>query len=962
MAETIVGIGASAGGIDAFHGFFESMPADSGMAFVVILHLPSNRRSMLPEIIGRWTAMPVVEVTDGAVLEPNRVYLPPPHTLATIEHGRLRLRLGLPDVREERPIDGFFDSLAATMRENAIGIVLSGTGTDGALGLKAIRECGGFTLAQGSSGSKPQYHGMPSGAIATGAVDVVAAVEAMPGHLLRQAADRAARDRPLASPEEQEAARLEICTILRSEIGHDFWGYKDKTFLRRVQRRMQVLNLDSLGAYVERLRADHGEVAVLFRDLLIRVTSFFRDAETFTVLADEVLPRLFQGRHADSTVRVWVPGCATGEEAYSLAILLREYIDGLRGAPKVQIFATDIDDSALDTARMGRYPATLLEGLSPKRRARFFTGSGNSYVVSKEIREICTFSAHSLIRDPPFSRMNLVSCRNLLIYLDNELQARVIPSFHYALVPGGILLLGSSETTARHEDLFMQVNKAARIYERRDVRGPPLEISRDAQRRPVAMTPPDGPQTTQRHGHDRPGPDERTGRASGTPPATVPAGPLRRLMGRAADDARTGLRAATRLVYPGAAEMEELRRELDGTRGELRELGDEHRTAIEELRSANEELHSVNEELQSTVEELETSKEEIQSVNEELQTVNAQLSEKVDELDRTNSDLKNLFDSTEIATIFLDRYLVIRGFTPAVSALYNLIPSDQGRPLTDISSRLRYDGLRDDVRTVLNTLEPLERRVTRMDGAAHYIMRILPYRGPDSGVSGTLVTFLDVTSIVQAEFHQRLLVDELNHRVKNMLTVVVSMASQTLRRSATLDEFAVAFMGRVQALTASYTLLSRANWIDVPLREVLMEELRPFVAGESQNFIIEGPVVRLKPQGALAFGMAVHELVTNAVKYGALSVPEGRVLASWVLDEDAARPEFVFTWREEGGPPVSPPVKRGFGTTLIERGFAYELSGDAMIEFAPAGVQARLRAPLEAAVYTPALAPAGAGS
>jgi two-component system CheB/CheR fusion protein len=951
-ADIVVGIGASAGGLDAFHSFFQNMPSDSGMAFVVVLHLPPNRKSMLPEILARWTPMPVVEAKDGTVLEANHVYVPPPHAHATLRDGRLRVRIPAFDApREERTIDGFFDSLAANLRHNAIGIILSGTGTDGALGLKAIRENGGFTLAQGRDGTKPQFDGMPSGAIATGAVDLVVPVDDMPQHVMRQRTLTSLPE-PLADdPEAREAARLMICAILRSQIGHDFSGYKDKTFLRRVQRRMHVLGLTTVDDYIARLEVDHDEVTKLFRDLLIRVTSFFRDADTFAVLEQEVIPRLFRGMHADNTVRVWVPGCATGEEAYSLAILLREHVSRLQGAPKVQIFATDIDEPALDTARAGRYPATLLEGLAAGRRARFFTQSHNGYVVTKEIREICTFSAHSLVRDPPFSRMSLISCRNLLIYLDTELQGRVIPSFHYSLVPHGILLLGSSETTARHEQLFLPLNKAARIFERRDVQSPRLDIQHQNRIGP-SPEPTGTPYTIQESPKARTRIVTEQGREGGRAdmaPNTSPSTALRLLAGRT----RRGLQAIGRRLYPALGEIDSITQALHQTQAQLQTVTEEHSSAVEELRSANEELHSVNEELQSTIEELETSKEEIQSVNEELHTVNSQLSEKVDELDRANSDLKNLFDSTEVATVFLDRHLIIRGFTPAVSAIYNLIPSDQGRPLTDIVSRLRYDGLRADVHAVLDTLEPLERRVTRDDGKVHFIMRVLPYRGPDSKVDGTLVTFLDVTSIVEAENQQRLLVDELNHRVKNMLTVVVSLAAQTLRRSETLEAFSAAFMGRVQALTASYTLLSQANWVDVSLREVLMEEIRPFTARDGANFIIEGPTVRLAPQGALAFGMAVHELATNAVKYGALSTPEGIVRVTWRFDESAAPPQFVLTWIEENGPAIAEPSKRGFGITLIERGFAHELSGEASIAFSASGVRAQLSAPLGESIYAP---------
>ncbi len=946
----VVGIGASAGGLDAFHSFFDAMPADSGVAFVVVLHLPASRKSMLPDILARWTSMPVLEVSDGIAIEANRVYVPPPHAITTIRDGRLHVQLPAPEAkRDSRPIDGFFDSLASSLKENAVGIVLSGTGSDGALGLKAIKECGGLTLAQGTDGSSPQFDGMPLGAIATGAVDLVVPVAAMAEYIVRLRRARQDTAAPIAaSAEQMEVWRLAICAILLGQLGHDFSGYKDKTFLRRTQRRMQVLGIDTLTDYAARLEQDHDEVILLFRDLLIRVTSFFRDAETFDVLARDVIPRLFQGQKADGTVRVWVPACSTGEEAYSLAILLREYMDGLRVSPKVQVFATDIDEPAIGTARSGRYPTTLLRGMSQQRLDRFFTVADQCYVVAKEIRDLCTFSAHSLVRDPPFSRMSMISCRNVLIYLDTDVQGAIIPAFHYSLVPGGILLLGRSETTARHEELFSPLDKSRRIFERRDVRGPPLHLSRNKQPVQIGarLGAAAGGADPQASSDLRPAPPARRGRDQ----APLPLGsPVHKLARRANEGLERGLRTALRRIS-SSTELDRMRETLIETQEQLRSITEEHATALEELRSTNEELHSVNEELQSTNEELETSKEEIQSVNEELHTVNAQLSEKLDELDRSASDLKNLFDSTDVATVFLDRHLIIRGFTPAVGTIYNLIPSDHGRPLSDIVSQLNYPGLRDDVRVVLDTLEPLERRVTRHDGSKHYIMRVLPYRAQDSAVDGTLVTFVDVTSIVQAEQHQRLLVDELNHRVKNMLTVVISLASQTLRRAQTMEQFSEAFMGRVKALTASYSLLSQANWTDISLLEVLVEETRPFLSRDRNNIVFQGPKVWLSPQGALALGMAIHELVTNAVKYGALSVPQGKVTVNWQIDREAQDTEFLLQWIESGGPPVSPPTVRGFGTSLIERGFAHELSGSATIRFEPAGIRASLRAPLGAAV------------
>jgi two-component system CheB/CheR fusion protein len=573
----IVGIGASAGGLDAFRSFFDNMPADSGMAFVVILHLPADRKSLLPEILSRWTTMRVIEADEDATIEANCVYVPPPHGLLTLAEGRLLVRMpGPDDQRGYRPIDAFFDALGTALREQAVGIVLSGTGGDGALGLKAIKECGGLTIAQGSDGSAPQYGEMPAGAIATGLVDLVVPVEDIPKQLIRMKGNRPGPSVPDDDPIRVESARLKVCAILRSQLGHDFAGYRDKTFLRRVHRRMQVVGVSTLDEYIARLQASRDEVVFLFRDLLIRVTSFFRDKETFETLESSVIPRLFAGEEADGAVRVWVPGCATGEEAYSLAILLREHMDGLRGAPKVQVFATDIDDSAIATARLGRYPATLLDGLSPERRQRFFNASSGSYVVSKEIRDLCTFSTHNLVRDPPFSRMDLVSCRNLLIYMDARLQSKAIPIFHYSLVPGGILLLGGSESAAQHDHLFEPLDKGARIFQKKDVRGPAPAL----------------PETTTRASAD-----------------TASNSFLSKILGA---------------ISPNARVSAHVRQKLHSTQEELQSLTEDHQTALKELRSSNEELHSVK----------------------------MRLSEKVDELDKTNSDLRNLFESTEIATMF----------------------------------------------------------------------------------------------------------------------------------------------------------------------------------------------------------------------------------------------------------------------------------------------------------------------
>jgi two-component system CheB/CheR fusion protein len=383
----------------------------------------------------------------------------------------------------------------------------------------------------------------------------------------------------------------------------------------------------------------------------------------------------------------------------------------------------------------------------------------------------------------------------------------------------------------------------------------------------------------------------------------------------------------------------ELEREIRDLREQLQSLGEGHEAALEKLSSANKKL-------QSTTEKLETSKEEIESLNEELHIVKAQLSSNVDELDRAYSDLRNLFESTRVATVFLDRYKFVRAYTTEMGDIYNLSPTDRGRPLTDIVSRLDYDALGDDLHKVMSKLKPLERRVSRQDGTAHYLVRILPYRATDNMMEGSLITFVDVTGIVEAEERQRVLVDELNHRVKNMLTVVISLASQTLRGSGTLDKFSSVFLGRVHALTAAYALLSRESWSSVLLGDMITEELRPYVADGPTKVRIEGPPVPLDPRGALAFGMAIHELATNAFKYGAFSVPEGNVTVTWDVEQTDTGEDIVLEWVKRNGPPVTAPTARGFGSTLIELALNHDLSAQAKIEFLPEGARARIRAPV----------------
>jgi two-component system CheB/CheR fusion protein len=1023
----VIGIGASAGGVEALKTFFGNMPSDTGMAFLVVMHLAPDRDSLLAEILGHSTPMPVVQAVDGTDVMADHVYVIVPGTVLSFADGRLGVSGAAAPQRQINPVDLLFSSLAVALGGKAVGIVLSGTGSDGALGLKAIRDGGGIAMAQGRDGSASYFDGMPSAATAVGAVDMFLPVAAMPERLLSLLAcpPPPVDDLPPPGPATaMDGYRASICGILRDQIGHDFSGYKQATLFRRVQRRMQLFRL-GIEDYIQFLATDPQEVALLFHELLIGVTKFFRDPAAFDTVAHQVMPLLFEGREADSTLRVWVSGCATGEEAYSLAILLIEHMETLPVAPRVQVFATDIDDAAVNLARAGRYPAALVRDVAPERLERFFTVVDGQYVIAKQVRELCTFSTHSVIRDPPFSRLNLISCRNLLIYLDSELQARVIPAFHYGLSPGGILLLGSSETVTHHEELFAPLDKTHRIFMRREVATPlPLHSGprRTAGRQPAGPPPPSpGPGTPSwsRRAQER----VLDGFA---PPFVVVNGdgqvlqfsartrqyleqgagtPTRDVLAMARHGLRPELRAALRqaretgrrvdrhrvtlagdeagqtvtltveplgnegerlflVVFtegapahgvasgetaergPPDSNVEVLEAELRDAHQRMQTALEESDAALEELTSANEELHSVNEELQSANEELETSREEMQSMNEELHTVNTQLASKVDELDRANSDVRNLFESTQVATIFLDRNLIVRSFTPAVVGIYNLIPSDRGRPLTDILCHVAGTNLKEDVLRVLETLTPLEKRVVRHDGSLHYLKRVRPYRTSDDTVDGVLITFLDITSVVEIE-KQQLLVDELNHRVRNMLAVVVAMCSQTLRRAKTLEEFRDVFVGRIDALAAAYTVVARENWSEVSLREILDLELRPHA--RSSNTTTQGPDVSLPPRAALVLGLAVHELATNAVRHGALSVPSGEVSISWCIETGAASTALVLEWHESGGPAVAPPSRRGFGLSLMERSVRGELGGTASVTFNPDGLQARFSVPLDPA-------------
>ena len=830
----IVGIGASAGGLEALEVFFDNMPPEPDMAFVVVQHLAPERPTIMPELLARRTKLPVQLAEDGTRIAANNVYVIPPNASLAVRSGVLHVKT--PQDPRRTPIDAFFRSLADDQGPNAICIVLSGTGADGTLGVKAIKEHGGMAMAQDMESAR--YDSMPRSAIALGLVDFVLPADRMPSKLVeyvlypRRTKERASD--PEARGEDGADTLRKICSLLHRRTGHDFSQYKPATLLRRIHRRMQVQQVPGPTRYLETLRKDPREVDHLFRDLLIGVTHFFRDPDAFAKLASLVVPELFRDKGAEDSVRVWVSGCATGEEAYSIAILLREHLARIDSAPPVKIFATDIDEQALETARLGRYSEGVAEHVSPERIERFFVRQGTTYQVDKQLREMCIFSVHNVISDPPFSRLDLIACRNLLIYLDSDLQRRLVPLFHYALRPGGHLFLGPSESLAVPE-LFRVLDKKNRIFQRNDavlsppLTFPPVDAGRAARLAGVTPRPLPARELGIARVFDRVllehfGPPAvivndradvvytsgRTGKYLELAPGVMNhnvidmarrtlrpdlytafhkalktgqevvhegvtvdvEGQIQRLdlivrpmpelepdaglylvvfrdVGPLAEKGDAGPAAETaRALDPLAQALES---ELRSTKEHLQTTIEELETSNEELKSTNEELQSTNEELQSTNEELQTSKEELQSINEELQTVNLELSRKVDELDRANSDLQNLFAATQIATIFVDRELRIKKFSAAAKEVFRIIESDVGRPITDIAATYADGDLASDVREVLTTLRTKERQVSRPDTDTWYIQRIRPYRSTDDMIDGAVITFLDVTELTRAQ-------------------------------------------------------------------------------------------------------------------------------------------------------------------------------------------------------------------
>ena len=798
----IVALGASAGGLEALESFFSNMPADPGLSFVVIQHLSPGTRSVMRQLLQAKTKMAVHLVENGIKIEPNKIYVNPPgmevsllgRTLHSTEPGGGKAPLF--------PIDSFFRSLAASEKEKAICVILSGTGTDGTLGLRAVKEEGGVVIVQDANQAK--FDGMPRSAVGTGLVDMVLPVEKMAEKILSYV------ERPhIMVTEKSERVHktvknfLErILLLIRDRTRVDFADYKQSSIRRRIERRMAIHQIDSIEDYFRYLEENPSEAEALHKDFLIGVTRFFRDPESFEALSERVLSELIQKNRQNSTLRIWVPGCSTGEEAISIATLLFDCMEKLNVHHSVQIFGTDLDPSAIDRARLGEYPESIVSDVSEERLERFFVKSQNAYRIKKFIRDMIGYAVQNVAQGTPFSKMDLISCRNVLIYMGMKLQRKILPIFHHSLNEGGYLFLGSSESIGRFDDLFSTIETHCKIYQRKDIGTKPWAGNFPQTEEAYDPIPPtQGRQDPKK---------ENLGHLSAraivdlfAPPYVIvdeknevlfSHGTVEKYLKLPEGEsslnifkmAKESLRLKLELaLYEAAREGKPLRvadlvlsekgeyqifdlavNPLSQPKGlsvvafiekaaskklkKKRQAAsvediDPHIARLErELQATREHLQATGEEIEASNEELKSANEELQSTNEELNTLNSELQKSLDLVTELSNDLNNLLSSTEIATIFLDNRLHIRRFTPFATKILNLIEADIGRSIGDITSKITGLDLRKTASAVLDTLHRESHEILDDDGN-WFSVRVLPYRTIDNVIDGIVINIIDIT-------------------------------------------------------------------------------------------------------------------------------------------------------------------------------------------------------------------------
>jgi two-component system CheB/CheR fusion protein len=968
----IVGIGASAGGLDSLEKFFRAVPPDTGLGFVVVQHLSPDYKSMMVELLSKHTPMKVRHAEDNLTILPNTVYLIPPKRQLTVYHGKLYLTEQPAVSGINLPIDILFRSLARDQEEKAIAVILSGTGTDGTLGGRVVKEVGGLVIVQ--SPDSAQFDGMPRSAIQTGIADCVLAPERMPEEMLRFLEHPyVARLRHEPPSGDEEDALRKILALIRQETGVDFAEYKSGSLLRRIQRRMSVIQIGSMDQYLQHIVNDMAEIHLLYSDLLIGVTRFFRDKEAFDKLRDKVLPEIFSTRKQPTQMplRVWVSACSTGEEVYTLAILLAEHMERTQTFVGVKIFASDVDKNALNIASAGRYPASILADVPMHLLGKYFFKVGDYYQVVEKLRKMIIFAHHNLLKDPPFHKLDLIACRNMLIYIQTRVQKRILSMFSFALNQNGFLFLGGSETLGEAQDLYWTFDSTARIFRNKgDVYFPEfhtveskrLEVRMDSRAGVSAVLPfnSEAPKTEkliegiyeslmeryvpasvvidpdlnilhvwgdinefvrfpkgnltynllrlldhktgiivsnavrniQQNGGDLMLRDVQLDTNEGAKLIRLTVTLHRRrpfkqdffivTFSSAKEIVEPENSAATTVDYTKEAEeqLRDMDRELQHTRESLQ-------TTIEELETTNEELQSTNEELMSANEELQSTNEELHSVNEELYTLNEEYQKKIEELTNANNDLNNLYLTTNIGIVFLDRQLCIRKFTPIVTEFLPLMEQDVGRPIAHLAGSLNHGSLMDDLRKVLKMLVPIKREI-ELENGKWYQLEIKPYQTIENQIDGAVITLMDITELhsYRRQQHELLSQLEISNKRLSLATEVGNVAWwewNYQRKQLAYHANKANWLGfRTDELVAVEDFTQLIHPDDY---EAAMQSMRNLLTGQSRAYDI---CYRLRTKQGSYRWFQDQGFVTSRTEDGAPELITGAIIN---LDEPAAHQE-----------------------------------------------------------------------
>ncbi len=907
-----VGIGASAGGLDAIKNLLSNIPENNGMAFIIVQHMDPTHKSGLVNILSRSTYMEVKEVVDGVQVLPDHVYIIPPNKDMGILNGKLQLMEPTEPHGLRLPINFFFSSLAQDQKDKSVGIILSGFGTDGSLGLKAIKANGGICIAQDPSTAGSD--GMPNSAINTGLVDMILSPEEMPNKLLSYKKSSHNILKKILTPEDKTIQSLrKIFILIRNRTGQDFSQYKKSTINRRIGRRMNIHQIEDISQYFRYLQENPNEIDQLYNEFLINVTNFFRDPEAYESLKQNALIKLIQEKNDGDTIRIWIPGCSSGEEVYSIAIIIKEIFEETGLNFNVQIFGTDLDLDAIQTARAGQY-TSISADISPKRLRKYFYKKDNSYTIKNELREMVIFSTHNVITDPPFTKLDMITCRNLLIYLETEAQEKVLSNFNYSLNPDGILFLGPSENIGDFLDSFNVIDSKWKIFKcvkstgfpvgnlkrnpisyqkspaywdsifalKDSKTGQELDVTNVAEQNLINIYAP--PSVLINHVGDILYIHGHVGDYLEPSPGKAHMNILEMAKKSIKLSLSTAIQSATKenkkvsfeqvkiddskenthyikltvnpLKTPGTVKgllivsfekidnkidlkdhikldplskssdhIMALENELTMTKERLNTTIEEMTTSNEELKSANEELQSLNEESQSTNEELETSKEELQSINEELSTVNSELQNKIDELSETNDDMTNLFNSTEIAIVFVDNELNIRRFTEESTKLIKLIESDTGRPLGDFNLDINYPDIIKDITQVIDKLNPIEKEVKTTKGE-WYKVRITPYKTSKNIINGATITFTNINNLKNTQEKIQSALNYSNDVVNTIREPLVVLDQQLKLVSANNSFYKTFKLTKSKTEGKKIYEIGEGSW-NIPSLRKLLEDILP---------------------------------------------------------------------------------------------------------------------------------------